>query len=86
MGHQHDHEPIHDQGQGQAEKGQAGPGRKADEAGGGGRQHTASGRHESNGPGAAPDVARDSSAGTSGGGSGGSSGGSGGGHGSGHST
>ena len=40
--------PIHDQGQGQSDKGENEPGDKDKEAGGGRREHRASGSHESN--------------------------------------
>lgn len=47
-GHQHGKEPVHDLGQGQADKGEHEPGDKDKEAGGGRREHKASGSHESN--------------------------------------
>lgn len=48
-GHQHDHEPVHDQGQGHAGRGSGHAGSKADEEQGGGRRdHRASGSHTTN--------------------------------------
>jgi hypothetical protein len=47
-GHQHGKSPVHDQGQGKADKGEHEPGDKDKEAGGGRREHRASGSHESN--------------------------------------
>ena len=47
-GHQHDKEPLHNLGKGHAEKGEHEPGDKDKEAGGGRREHRASGSHESN--------------------------------------
>ena len=45
-GHQHDHEPVHDQGQGHAGRGSGHAGSKADEnQGGGRREHRAGGSH-----------------------------------------
>jgi len=48
MGHQHEKESVHDLGQGYADKGEHEPGDKDKEAGGGRREHRASGSHESN--------------------------------------
>jgi uncharacterized membrane protein YgcG len=78
MGHQHDKEPVHDQGKGHSHKGGEHAGDKDDQAGGGRREHRASGSHESNISGTHN---HDSSSSTSGGGS---SGGGGGSHGGGH--
>jgi hypothetical protein len=49
-GHQHDKEPVHDMGQGHADKGLHGEhaGGKDKEAGGGRREHRASGSHDYN--------------------------------------
>jgi hypothetical protein len=72
-GHQHDHEPIHDQGQGLRHADDRGHGSKADEAGGSHRFHRASGSHEGDDP---HDHDPDDSPTTSGGGSQGGGGGS----------
>jgi hypothetical protein len=71
-GHQHDKEPVHDLGKGQADKGENEPGDKDKEAGGGRREHRASGSHDSN----ITDAGRDYSTSSSGGGSQGGGGGS----------
>jgi len=84
MGHQHDKEPVHDLGKGTEHRGDEGhPGGKDLQAGGGRREHTPSGGHESNISGTHHDAHPHTSGGGSSGGGGGSHGG---GQGSGHST
>jgi hypothetical protein len=48
MGQHHGKEPLHNMGQGHADKGEHEPGDKDKEAGRGRREHKASGSHESN--------------------------------------
>src|SRR5437868_14017842 len=68
MGHQHEKEPVHDQGKGHSDKGLHGEhaGGKDQEAGGGRREHRATGSHDTNITGTHD---HDSSSHTSGGGS-----------------
>ena len=47
-GHQHEKDPVHDLGKGHADKGEDEPGDKDKEAGGGRREHRASGSHDYN--------------------------------------
>ncbi len=74
MGHQHDHEVSHDEGKGHSDKGEHmdTQGSKDNEAGGGRREHRASGSHSYNASGT---HGRDRSTRTSGGGSRGGGGG-----------